>query len=169
MDQRIEMAAIVPLELDGERLDQIAARLFSDYSRSRLQNWIRAGDLQVDGKRCRPRDKVTAGARLELAADPVAEISWRAQPMALDILYEDDSIIVLDKPAGLVVHPAAGHADGTLVNALLDHAPELACVPRGRRVHRLDRDTSGIMMVARTLIAHDDLVAQLQARSVSRE
>ncbi|MCB1856618.1 MAG: 23S rRNA pseudouridine(1911/1915/1917) synthase RluD [Halieaceae bacterium] len=169
MDQRIEMAAIVPLELDGERLDQIAARLFSDYSRSRLQNWIRAGDLQVDGKRCRPRDKVTAGARLELAADPVAEISWRAQPMALDILYEDDSIIVLDKPAGLVVHPAAGHADGTLVNALLDHAPELACVPRGGIVHRLDRDTSGIMVVARTLTAHHDLVAQLQARTVSRE
>ncbi|MFC1578852.1 23S rRNA pseudouridine(1911/1915/1917) synthase RluD [Pseudomonadota bacterium] len=169
MNERIEMTATVPAELDGERLDQVAAQLFSDYSRSRLQTWIRAGELQVDGKSYRPRDKVAAGALLELAAELVAEISWQAQPIALDIVYEDDSIIVLDKPAGLVVHPAAGHADGTLVNALLDHAPELAQLPRGGIVHRLDMETSGIMVVARTLAAHHDLVAQLQARTVRRE
>lgn len=169
MNERIEIAATVPAELDGERLDQVAARLFSDYSRSRLQTWIRAGELQVDGREYRPRDKVAAGQVLELAAELVAEVSWRAQPMALDIVYEDDSIIVLNKPAGLVVHPAAGHADGTLVNALLEHAPELAQLPRGGIVHRLDMETSGIMVVARNLAAHHDLVAQLQARMVRRE
>ena len=169
MNERIEMAATVPEELDGERLDQVAARLFSDYSRSRLQTWIRAGELQVDGRQYRPRDKVTAGQLLEIAAELVAEVSWRAQPIALNIVYEDDSIIVLNKPAGLVVHPAAGHADGTLVNALLEHAPELAQLPRGGIVHRLDMETSGIMVVARSLAAHHDLVAQLQARTVKRE
>ena len=163
------MAATVPAELDGERLDQVAARLFSDYSRSRLQTWIRGGELHVDGRQYRPRDKVAAGQRLEIAAELVAEVSWQAQPIALDIVYEDDSIIVLNKPAGLVVHPAAGHADGTLVNALLEHAPELAQLPRGGIVHRLDMETSGIMVVARSLAAHHDLVGQLQARTVKRE
>jgi 23S rRNA pseudouridine1911/1915/1917 synthase len=169
MNERIEMAAMVPAELDGERLDQVAARLFSDYSRSRLQTWIRSGELLVDGRQYRPRDKVAAGQQLEIAAELVAEVSWRPQPIALDVVYEDDSIIVLNKPAGLVVHPAAGHADGTLVNALLEHAPELAQLPRGGIVHRLDMETSGIMVVARNLAAHHDLVAQLQARTVKRE
>ncbi len=169
MDQRIEMTATVPADMDGERLDQAAARLLSDFSRSRLQTWIRGGELRVDGEQCRPRDKVFAGSVLELSAEPAAEVTWQAQPIALDIVHEDDSIIVLDKPAGLVVHPAAGHADGTLVNALLEHAPELAAVPRGGIVHRLDMETSGIMVVARTLAAHHHLVAQLQARTVTRE
>lgn len=169
MGERIEMAATVPAELDGERLDQAAAKLFAAYSRSRLQTWIRGGQLLVDGVRCRPRDRVPAGALLEVAADPVEEVSWRAQPIELNIIYEDASILVLDKPAGLVVHPAAGHAEGTLVNALLAHAPELAQLPRGGIVHRLDMETSGIMVVARSLAAHHNLVAQLQARTVHRE
>jgi 23S rRNA pseudouridine1911/1915/1917 synthase len=169
MQERIHRTAAVPLELGGGRLDQVAARLFDDYSRSRLQSWIRSGALTVDGRQCRPRDRVPVGAELLLDAGLEPETGWRPQPISLDVVYEDEAILVIDKPAGLVVHPAAGHAEGTLVNALLHYAPELALLPRGGIVHRLDRDTSGILVVARTLSAHHDLVAQLQARSVRRE
>jgi 23S rRNA pseudouridine1911/1915/1917 synthase len=169
MTDRIELEAGVPEEMHGERLDQVAARLFPDYSRSRLQTWIKKGELTADGRQRRPRDKVSAGELLRVEAELEQETSWQPQAIDLDIIYEDDSILVLNKPAGLVVHPAAGHADGTLVNALLAHAPELAQVPRAGVVHRLDMETSGIMVVARTLSAHNDLVAQLQARSVKRE
>ena len=169
MKETIELAAEVPAELDGERLDQVAARLFPAYSRSRLQAWIRTGELQVGGEQRRPRDRVRRGDRLVVAAELVQEVGWQAQAIDLDIIYEDHSILVLNKPAGLVVHPAAGHADGTLVNALLAHAPELAQLPRAGIVHRLDMETSGIMVVARSLTAHHHLVAQLQARTVRRE
>ena len=169
MKETIDLTARVPAGLDGERLDQVAARLFPDYSRSRLQAWIKAGELLVDGRRARPRDKVSSGAELALEAELATEVGWLPQDINLDIVYEDASILVVNKPAGLVVHPAAGHADGTLVNALLAHAPELARLPRGGVVHRLDRDTSGIMVVARNLAAHSHLVAQLQARTVKRE
>ncbi len=169
MDDRVVLEARVPGEMHGARLDQVAARLFPDYSRSRLQAWIKAGELRVDGGRSRPRDKVVSGALLTVEATLTDEVAWQAEDIALDILHEDASILVLDKPAGLVVHPAAGHATGTLVNALLARAPELAQLPRAGIVHRLDKDTSGIMVVARTLAAHSNLVAQLQARSVRRE
>ena len=114
MNGRVEKRAEVPDELGGERLDQAAARLFADYSRSRLQAWIRGGELRVDGEVRRPRDKVAAGAVLTIDAQLEAEVGWEPQPIALDIVYEDDAILVLDKPAGLVVHPAAGNPDGTL-------------------------------------------------------
>ncbi len=169
MKETIKLAARVPLELDGERLDQVAARLFPDYSRSRLQTWIKTGELLVDGEQRRPRDKVNEGDALAVDAQLVLEVGWQAQEIDLDLVYEDESILVLNKPAGLVVHPAAGHADGTLVNALLARVPELAQLPRAGIVHRLDMDTSGIMVVARTLSAHHHLVAQLQSRSVKRE
>jgi len=169
MSDRIELEARVPENLGGARLDQVAAQLFADYSRSRLQAWIKKGELQVDGQQCRPRDKVNAGALLRVSAELEQEIGWLPQAIDLDIIYEDASILVLNKPAGLVVHPAAGHADGTLVNALLAHAPELAQLPRGGIVHRLDMETSGIMVVARSLAAHHNLVEQLQARTVKRE
>ena len=169
MNERLEISAEVPAELDGSRLDQAAVRLFSDYSRSRLQTWIKRGELRVDGAVCRPRDKVLAGSTLTLDATLEAEVAWQPQAIDLEIVYEDDSLLVIDKPAGLVVHPAAGHADGTLVNALLSHAPSLAQLPRAGIVHRLDKDTSGLMVVARTLAAHNELVAQLQARTVKRE
>ena len=162
-------AAEVPPELDGERLDQAAARLFPDYSRSRLQTWIKTGELLVEGGQRRPRDKVNEGDALVVEAQLVVEVGWQAQEIPLDVIHEDESILVLNKPAGLVVHPAAGHADGTLVNALLARVPELAQLPRAGIVHRLDMDTSGIMVVARTLSAHHHLVAQLQARTVKRE
>jgi 23S rRNA pseudouridine1911/1915/1917 synthase len=169
MNERLEISAEVPAELDGSRLDQAAVRLFSDYSRSRLQTWIKRGELRVDGAVGRPRDKVLAGSTLTLDATLEAEVAWQPQAIDLEIVYEDDSLLVIDKPAGLVVHPAAGHADGTLVNALLSHAPSLAQLPRAGIVHRLDKDTSGLMVVARTLAAHNELVAQLQARTVKRE
>jgi 23S rRNA pseudouridine1911/1915/1917 synthase len=169
MKETIELAAEIPAELHGERLDQAAAQLFPEYSRSRLQTWIKSGELCVGGQQRRTRDKVAEGDRLVIAAELVKEVAWQAQDIDLDIVYEDNSIVVVNKPAGLVVHPAAGHADGTLVNALLAHAPELAQLPRAGIVHRLDMDTSGVMVVARSLTAHHNLVAQLQARTVKRE
>ena len=165
----IQLEAVVPASLAGDRLDQAAAALFPDYSRSRLQAWIKQGDLLVDGKQLRPRDKILAGAVLSVAAEPEQEVTWRPQDIALDIIFEDDEILVLNKPAGLVVHPAAGHHDGTLVNALINHAPQMANLPRGGIVHRLDMETSGVMVAAKTLSAHHLLVAQLQARTVKRQ
>lgn len=169
MGEKIQRQAVVDAALEGERLDAAAARLFPDFSRSRLQTWIRDGHLRLDGERCRPRDRVSVGARLSLEAEAQSAVGWQPEAIDLDIVYEDDTILVLDKPAGLVVHPAAGHSEGTLVNALLNHAPELAELPRGGIVHRLDKETSGIMVVARTLAAHHHLVRQLQARLVSRQ
>ncbi|MCT5989109.1 23S rRNA pseudouridine(1911/1915/1917) synthase RluD [Pseudomonas aeruginosa] len=152
MSDMIQRAAEVPFELGGQRLDQIAAQLFPEHSRSRLAGWIK------DGR----------GAQLVLEAEQEAQGEWLAQDIELEIVYEDEHILVIDKPAGLVVHPAAGHQDGTLLNALLYHVPDIANVPRAGIVHRLDKDTTGLMVVAKTLEAHTKLVAQLQARSVSR-
>lgn len=164
----IRLTADVPFELGGQRLDQVAAQLFPDYSRSRLASWIKDGRLQVDGAVLRPRDSVHAGSCLTLEAEQEAQGEWAAQDIELDIVYEDEHILVLNKPAGLVVHPAAGHQDGTLLNALLHHAPDLIQVPRAGIVHRLDKDTTGLMVVAKSLQAQTRLVEQLQARSVSR-
>lgn len=169
MAERIQASAIVAPEQHGLRLDQAAAELFPDYSRSRLQDWIRSGALSCDGKQVRPRDKVREGAVLELAAELEAEVSWQAEPISLEVIYEDADILVINKPAGLVVHPAAGHRSGTLVNALLSHYPDLVNIPRAGVVHRLDKDTTGLMVVARTLTAHADLVRQLSERTVKRE
>lgn len=165
----LELRATVPDELAGQRLDQALAVLFPDYSRSRLQGWIRAGRVRVDGLELRPRDKVEGGEQVVLSA--VLEDETRAAPEAirLEILYEDEEILVLDKPVGLVVHPGAGNADGTLVNALLHHRPDLRILPRAGLVHRLDKDTSGVMVVACTPGAHSALVRQLEERTVKRQ
>lgn len=168
MSDMIQRAAEVPFELGGQRLDQIAAQLFPEHSRSRLAGWIKDGRLTVDGAVLRPRDIVHSGAQLVLEAEQEAQGEWLAQDIELEIVYEDEHILVIDKPAGLVVHPAVGHQDGTLLNALLYHVPDIANVPRAGIVHRLDKDTTGLMVVAKTLEAHTKLVAQLQARSVSR-
>lgn len=168
MSDMIQRAAEVPFELGGQRLDQIAAQLFPEHSRSRLAGWIKDGRLTVDGAVLRPRDIVHSGAQLVLEAEQEAQGEWLAQDIELEIVYEDEHILVIDKPAGLVVHPAAGHQDGTLLNALLYHVPDIANVPRAGIVHRLDKDTTGLMVVAKTLESHTKLVAQLQARSVSR-
>ena len=166
--QIIELNAEVPYEMGGQRLDQVAALLFAEHSRSRLSAWIKEGLLTVDGAVLRPRDIVHGGALLALKAEQEAQGEWIAQDIALNIVYEDEQILVIDKPAGLVVHPAAGHADGTLLNALLHHVPDIINVPRAGIVHRLDKDTTGLMVVAKTIEAQTRLVDQLQKRSVSR-
>ena len=169
MPDRLRLEAEIPGELAGLRLDQALARLFPDYSRSRITQWIRSGQVRVDGATRKPRDAVLGGEQVCVEAELPADVRVEAEPIPLDIVYEDEALLVLNKPAGLVVHPAAGHNAGTLQNALLHHDPELARVPRAGIVHRLDKDTSGLMVVARTVEAHHDLVAQLQARSVRRE
>lgn len=169
MVESVILRAEVPAELSGLRLDQIAAQLFSDYSRSRLQSWIKSGELLVDGESKKTREKIYSGAILAIAAEVEDEGRWKAEAIDLDIVYDDDSIMVVNKPAGMVVHPAAGHASGTLLNALLNYCEQLDSVPRAGIVHRLDKDTTGLMVVAKNLSAHTSLVEQLQARTVSRE
>ena len=167
--QKLEHHAVVPPEMAGQRLDQALAALFPDYSRSRLQGWIRAGQVRVDGRELRPRDKVDGGEAITLSAELEDETQAAAEPISLAVLHEDEEILVLDKPPGLVVHPGAGNPAGTLVNALLHHRPELRALPRAGIVHRLDKNTSGVMVVACTPGAHAALVRQLEARSVKRE
>ncbi|MCK7545417.1 23S rRNA pseudouridine(1911/1915/1917) synthase RluD [Marinobacter bryozoorum] len=166
---RIQASFEVPHELSDRRLDQAVAELMPEHSRSRLQGWIKGCNLTLNGKQCKPRDKVMMGDRIALDAEPEVQVEWQAQSIELDVVYEDEHLLVINKPAGLVVHPAAGHADGTLVNALLNYAPEVENLPRAGIVHRLDKDTSGIMVVARSLIAHTSLVDQLQTRTMGRE
>ncbi|HKK14815.1 MAG TPA: pseudouridine synthase, partial [Gammaproteobacteria bacterium] len=169
MIETIELAARIPESLGGRRLDQALAELFPQYSRSRLQQWIRGGQVQVDGQALRARDRVAGGEQVRVQARPEPETRCTPEPIPLAVVYEDADLLVIDKPAGLVVHPAAGNPAGTLQNALLHHDPALAGVPRAGLVHRLDKDTSGLLVVARNLAAHHGLVAQLQARSVERE
>ncbi len=161
--------AQVPDAAAGRRFDAVLAELFPEYSRSRLAEWIKSGDARLDGREVRPRDPVRGGETVSLAV--VLEIQTHSEPedIALDILHEDEHVFVLDKPAGLVVHPGAGNPAGTLVNALLHRDAALAALPRAGIVHRLDKDTSGVMVVARTLPAHTALVEQLSAREVHRQ
>ena len=168
-NETVHLSGRIPEEAAGERLDKALAALFPDYSRARLTEWLRAGWVRVDEACPRPRDKVRGGEWVEVAATVEAEAPWQAQEMPLEVVYEDDAILVINKPAGLVVHPAAGNPDRTLVNALLHHAPELAAIPRAGVVHRLDKETSGLLVVARTLTAQASLVRQLQERTVKRE
>ncbi len=160
---------VVSPELSGKRLDQALALLFSDYSRSRLQAWIKEGRVQVDGRLRKAKEKVWAGEHITLRAMLQDSGRCEAEDIPLDLLYEDEHLLVVNKPAGLVVHPAAGNWSGTLQNALLHHDPELAKLPRAGIVHRLDKDTTGLMVVARSLLAHKRLVEALQAREIKRE
>ena len=169
MPQTLEAQQRIPDAMAGLRLDQAATELFADYSRERLKAWIKAGDLTLDGSPARPRDKVYGGEWLRLATEIEEDTRFGPEDIPLEVVFEDDEVLVIDKPAGLVVHPAAGNPDGTLLNALLHHSPRLAGVPRAGIVHRLDKDTTGLMVVAKTLTAQASLVAQLQARTVSRE
>ncbi len=154
----------------GRRLDQVLPLLFPDFSRSRLQKWIRQGLVRRQGETVqRPREKVSGGELIELTACLDDQVEEKPQPIPLDLLYQDRSILVVNKPAGLVVHPAAGNPDGTLQNALLHHDPALVRLPRAGIVHRLDKLTSGLLVVARTAAAHKFLVERLQAREVKRE
>ncbi|MBP7203688.1 MAG: 23S rRNA pseudouridine(1911/1915/1917) synthase RluD [Propionivibrio sp.] len=163
-------ALTVPPDCGGLRLDQALVRLWPKHSRNRLQNWIREGRVSVGGQIVsEPKHKLWGGESLELVEAPDEHVlSSAPEAIALNIVHEDDTLIVLDKPAGLVVHPGSGNWSGTLLNALLHHEPSLEMVPRAGIVHRLDKDTTGLMVVAKTLEAQTDLVRQLQARTVKR-
>ena len=161
--------ARIALELAGSRLDQALARLFPEFSRNRLQHWIKKGLVKVDGHSCRSRDRVIGGELVELDALLEDQVECRPQNIPLEIIYEDDEILVLNKQSGLVVHPAAGNPDMTLQNGLLFHAPDLIHLPRAGLVHRLDKDTSGLLVVAKRVGAHRVLIEQLQAREIARE
>jgi 23S rRNA pseudouridine1911/1915/1917 synthase len=158
----------VPAELTGLRLDQALARMFPQYSRSRLKAWILGGAITVDGASLKPRDSVEGGEAIVIAPPEETGTRSEPEPIALDVAYEDEQVIVIDKPAGLVVHPGAGNVSGTLLNGLLHRYPELATLPRAGIVHRLDKDTTGLLMVARSLTAHTALVRQLAERAISR-
>ena len=165
----IELSLTIPTAQAGQRLDQALAALLPDYSRSRLKAWIESGEVRVDGAVLRPRDKVIGGEAVSINASLPEETRAVAQEIPLVLVHEDKHVFVVDKPAGLVVHPGAGNPDNTLQNALLALDPKLASLPRAGIVHRLDKDTSGLLIVARTLPAHTALVRMLGERDVHRE
>lgn len=169
MTQVIKQQAAVPVESSGKRLDQVAAELFPDFSRAKLQEWMKEGSLLCNGNQGKPKNKVRVGDMLTIEAQQQEQLTDIPQDLELDVVYEDEHILLVNKPAGLVVHPAAGHADGTLLNALLFHCPSLKELPRAGIVHRIDKDTSGLLVVAKTLKAQNGLVEQLQSHSMGRE
>ena len=170
MSELLKLDGFISDESAGLRLDQALAQLFSDYSRGQITKWIKAGDVLVNDKVLRPRDSVLGGEHVVIAAKiEVVDDTWIAEAISLSIIHEDDDVIILNKPAGMVVHPGAGNHDGTLVNALLHHCPQLEGIPRAGIVHRIDKSTTGLLMIAKTLQAHNSLVTQLQERSVLRE
>ncbi len=160
----------IPQQLSGQRLDVALAEMFPQFSRNRLKQWVQDGQILLDGEVMKPKAKVFAGQWLSLKIEPGDENeSCEPEDIPLNIVHQDDALIVINKPAGLVVHPAVGHRSGTLQNALLFHDAALSRVPRAGIVHRLDKDTTGLMVVARTLQAHTYLVDQLQQRLITRE
>lgn len=170
MAEIIQHKETVPESCLGKRLDQALAEMFPDYSRSRLKEWILDGLVKVnDEVQTRAREKMFGGEQIDINAQVEAQIRFEAQNIPLNIVYEDEDILVINKPAGLVVHPGAGNPDGTVLNALLHHCPSLDVVPRAGIVHRLDKDTTGLMVVAKTIAAQTNLVESLQAREITRE
>ena len=167
--QTLENQAQIPADWSGRRLDQVLATLFPDFSRARLQAWLKSGQILLNDRSSKSSHRVVGGEKVTLNVTLSAETTARAEPIQLDVLFEDAHLLLLNKPAGLVVHPAVGHASGTLQNALLHHSPQIESVPRAGIVHRLDKLTSGVMVVAKTLPAHKSLVDQLQSRQMRRE
>lgn len=170
MAEKIQHQDTVPDSCLGKRFDQTLAEMFPDYSRSRLKEWILAGQVSVNGDALTiPREKMYGGEQIEIITEIEADIRFDPQNIPLNIIYEDDDILVINKPAGLVVHPGAGNPDGTVLNGLLYYCPQLDVVPRAGIVHRLDKDTTGLMVVAKTIAAQTNLVESLQAREITRE
>lgn len=169
MASSVRHRLIIPPEAAGQRLDQALSGLLPDYSRTRIKEWIEAGQVRVDGMSMRPKDKVLGGEHVDIEAELPADDAVEPEAIELDIAYEDEHVLVINKPVGLVVHPGAGNPAGTLQNALLHFDPKLAEVPRAGIVHRLDKDTSGLMVVARTVESHTALVRAIEAREVERE
>ena len=165
----IQRTEEIPSSLNGYRFDRAAAEMFREFSRARLQTWIADGSLLVDGQSLRSKDKVYAGMVIALNAEPAEQNTAQPENISLDIVYEDDDLLIVDKPVGLVVHPGAGNGSGTLLNGLLHHCSALSTIPRGGIVHRIDKDTSGLLAVAKTLESQHALVQQLQARTLKRE
>jgi len=164
----------VPAEMAGKRIDQVLTLCLSDYSRSRIQQWFKLNHVFLEGNNPKPKEKVWGGEVIEVRLQEALAVqqteNWgAAQDLPLNIVFEDESLIIINKPAGLVVHPGAGNTDGTMLNALLHHAPELEKIPRAGVIHRLDKETSGILVVARTLAAHNKLSQLLQDREFTRE
>lgn len=170
MADKIQHQDTVPESCLGKRLDQTLAEMFPDYSRSRLKDWVLSGNVKVNQKVVtKAREKMFGGEQIDIDATIEAEVRFVPQDIPLNIVYEDDDILVINKPADLVVHPGAGNPDGTVLNALLNHCPELEFIPRAGIVHRLDKDTTGLMVVAKTIAAQTNLVESLQAREITRE
>ena len=159
---------IIPDDLAGQRLDQALARMFPEYSRSRLKAWLLCGEITVDGASPRPRDPVVGGETVEMRTTPEISVRAAPEPISLDVVYEDDALMVINKPVGLVVHPGAGNPSGTLLNGLLNHESSLQQLPRAGIVHRLDKETSGLLLIGKTLEAHTALVRLLADREISR-
>jgi 23S rRNA pseudouridine1911/1915/1917 synthase len=158
----------IPDDLAGQRLDQALARMFPEYSRSRLKSWILQGFVTIDGSEKRPKDLVSGGQTVELQPAEELGVVSAPEPMPLDIRFEDEELLIVNKPAGLIVHPGAGNPHGTLMNGLLHHAAALAALPRAGIIHRLDKDTSGLLLVGKTLQSHTALVRLLAEREISR-
>ena len=170
MTEPLELQGTIPEAAAGTRLDRALADLFPDYSRSRLQQWLKEGAVTVDGQARRGRDRISGGEHVHVSATPEPEFQGVApEPISLDVVYEDEDLLVVNKPAGLVVHPGAGNADGTMQNALLHRHPHLERIPRCGIVHRIDKDTTGLMVVALSDKAHTALTNQLQDKTVGRE
>lgn len=170
MAEIIQHKDIVPESCLGKRFDQTIAEMFPEYSRSRMKEWILAGHVSVNGQvLTTPREKMYGGETIEIKTSVEADIRFEPQDIPLNIVYEDDDILVINKPAGLVVHPGAGNPDGTVLNALLHYCPQVDVVPRAGIVHRLDKDTTGLMVIAKTIAAQTNLVDSLQAREITRE
>ncbi|MFZ2315713.1 MAG: 23S rRNA pseudouridine(1911/1915/1917) synthase RluD [Gammaproteobacteria bacterium] len=169
MTDKINYQLVVPEDHAGERLDQALAKLMSDYSRTQIQDWIETGAILVDGKTTKGKTRLKGGEAIEVNAFVKPQPAWKAQDIHLNIVYEDEAVIIINKPVGLVVHPGAGNSDSTLLNALLHHAPELKDLPRAGILHRLDKDTSGLMVVAKTAKALKNLSQQLKKREILRE
>jgi len=161
--------ATIPVAAAGRRFDQTLAEMFPDYSRSRLTGWIKDGKVLLDGARAAPRHLVRGGEKVDLEAELEAEVHAQPEDIPMDIRYEDDDLLIIDKPVGLVVHPGAGNPAGTLLNALLHYLPNQAELPRGGIVHRLDKDTAGLMVVAKSIAAHTSLVTMLSNHDVHRQ
>jgi 23S rRNA pseudouridine1911/1915/1917 synthase len=167
-DEQETLRQAVPEAMSGQRLDQALARMFPEFSRSRLKTWILQGLVTVNGGQMRPRDTVSGGEAIALTPKPEVAVVSQPQPMDLEVAYEDDEVLVVNKPAGLVVHPGAGNTYGTLMNGLLHLLPQLKDLPRAGIIHRLDKDTSGLLMIGKTLQSHTSLTRALAAREISR-
>lgn len=168
VDNRIDMTFTIPAEYAGKRIDQVIAQMLTDYSRARIQGWILSGNILVNGAQVKPRDKISGGEQVDLKVVVEVAGAWEAEDIPLSIAHLDEDLIIVNKPIGLVVHPGAGVKDGTLVNALLHHYPELAALPRAGIIHRLDKNTSGLLIVARSIRAHTKLVKMMARREIHR-